>query len=847
MKLGKRILVVAMAAALSLACVPAAFAVKQTKADAFTDVTAYSYYYDGVNYLAENGYMQGTTSTTFAPGATVTRGMVAAVLYRMSGSQSGAFKGTFSDVSSGLYYSQAAEWAAANGLASGYADGTFAPGQAVTRQQLAAFLYRYASYLKLDVTAQADLKSYTDSASVGSYAKTAVAWCLANGILKGANNTLTPQASATRGQLAAILYRFHELATKPATQTVAVASTSRTGVKIPAYVTLPDGYTASKTYPLVILCHGHGGNHNEWGGFDKITNGLAKDGIVAVTLDYPGCGASTEDFTLNTLTNMKADTLDVINYMLSNYAVSKSNVGIFGYSMGGRITLELLAEKAFNFAAVELVAPAEDTADLKNLFGGAAAWETMKATAQKNGYCEFTTIYGQKQKLSAQWFSDLEKYSDGLVEAAAKNYTGRSMVVYATNDEAVSPSVSAGVAAALGSAVVNTYADGHSYSFYGSDGYTVSTVNESCTDFFRDELVTRASGITGYVGSIEKYGNLDLTIPVSALSAAGYQYGDVVNVTIDGTAYEMPYCTAYSDVDQGSMLLRSSGDKLIVAINMGDFATTNGIATKKTLEDKSIQWYYTPAADLPVSVSISMKTQGGYKAQYLLHQLSYTNVRSDYASLTDAQFANFREITTTGMGDNVLYRSSSPVNPAIGRSTYADAAVKSAGIQTVVNLSDDTTSMKAYAGYADTYYSTLNVVPLNMGVDFTAADFQSKLADGLRYMTSHKGPYLIHCDEGKDRAGFVSAVLEAYMGASAKEVVSDYMVTFYNYYGVKPDTEQYTTIAGSNIVKSLQTAFGVKDLYASGVNLQTEAKEYLTSIGLSASELTALSTCLSGK
>jgi pimeloyl-ACP methyl ester carboxylesterase len=109
---------------------------------------------------------------------------------------------------------------------------------------------------------------------------------------------------------------------------------------------------------------------------------------------------------------MKADTLDVINYVTSSYSVDKNDIGIFGYSMGGRITLELLAQKSYNFAAVEFVAPAEDTADLKALFGGEAKWSEMKAEAQKNGYATFTTIYGQTQQLSYKWFTDLEATSN---------------------------------------------------------------------------------------------------------------------------------------------------------------------------------------------------------------------------------------------------------------------------------------------------------------------------------------------------------------------------------------------------------------------------------------------------
>ena len=174
------------------------------------------------------------------------------------------------------------------------------------------------------------------------------------------------------------------------------------------------------------MIHGHGGNHNEFDGFDKISNGLAEQGFVVATLDLPGCGKSKESFQLNTMTNMKADVLDVIDYVCKNYAVDKTRIGAFGYSMGGRITLELLAEGKYSFSTIELVAPAEDLTDLKNLFGGAENWDTMKAEANEKGYAEFTTVYGQHQQLSKEWFADLEKYPTVWSKKAAENYTGDS-------------------------------------------------------------------------------------------------------------------------------------------------------------------------------------------------------------------------------------------------------------------------------------------------------------------------------------------------------------------------------------------------------------------------------------
>lgn len=488
----KRLTALFLASTLVMACIPAVLAdgVQNTAVVSFEDVDPASYYSDAVDYMVENGYMNGVGGSAFAPNASITRGMVVVILYRMSGSPETEFQGTFSDVTEDAYYGTAVEWAAANGLATGFEDGSFGPKDNVTRQQLAAFLWRYAKFLELDVSVGEDtnILSYNDALQVAEYAIPAMQWACGAGILQGSDGNLMPNATATRGQFATMAYRFQQMQTAPTVEETAVPSSLR-DAEIPAYVTLPHDYSDGETYPLVVLCHGHGGNHNEWGGFDKITDGLGRAGIITVTMDYPGCGSSTESFQLNTMTNMKADTLDVLDYMLRSYQIDESKVGIFGYSMGGRIALELLADEAFDFAAVELVAPAEDTEDLKNLFGGSENWEVLKAEANENGFAGFTTIYGQEQELSAEWFADLEKYMDGLAEAAAEKYDGSSLVIYATDDAAVAPSVSAHVAEVLGSQVLNTYADGHSYSFYGTNPDTIHTVNDGSVEYFVSELL----------------------------------------------------------------------------------------------------------------------------------------------------------------------------------------------------------------------------------------------------------------------------------------------------------------------------------------------------------------------
>lgn len=349
-----------------------------------------------------------------------------------------------------------------------------------------------------------------------------------------------------------------------------------------------------------------------------------------------------------------------------------------------------------------------------------------------------------------------------------------------------------------------------------------------------------AEGTSATVTEIQKYGNLVLSMKGSELLSQGYAYGDIVTVTLNGQELEMPVGSNYSDVDQGSMICRvvikpdTNEDTIILAINMGDLATTTAIAEKEKIEaDPGYVWHY--SVEEPVTVSFAMKEQGGYYDQWVMHQLVRSENREDYPDLTDEAYANFRAVNTTGIGSGKLYRSSSPVNPEINRNHQADAAAEKAGVKTFVNLADAEETMKGYEGFADSYYSKQNYICLNLGVDFSSEEFRHGLAEGLRFIAKGEAPFLVHCNEGKDRAGFVSAVIEALMGASADEITADYMVTFFNYYGVQPGTEQYDIIASSNIQKSLAAAFGMESL--SSGNLQESCVSYLESIGLTADEI----------
>lgn len=180
------------------------------KAD-FADVAADAWYADAVQYVYENGMMSGTSETTFSPDQTTTRGMIVTILYRLENEPAVTGTTAFTDVAANQYYANAVAWAAQNGIVSGIDAATFAPNNAITREQMAAILYRYAQFKGYDVSAKADLSVYTDAANVGAYAADAMAWANGAELITGTSaTTLTPAGNATRAQVATILMRFCE-------------------------------------------------------------------------------------------------------------------------------------------------------------------------------------------------------------------------------------------------------------------------------------------------------------------------------------------------------------------------------------------------------------------------------------------------------------------------------------------------------------------------------------------------------------------------------------------------------------------------------------------------------------
>ena len=174
----------------------------------FDDVAKSAWYYKAVEYVAENGIMSGVSAREFAPNAGFSRAMLAQTLYAMSGKPTVKVEGTFADVAANAWYADAVNWAAEKGYVSGVGDGKFAPDASITREQMALILYRYAG--SPDASGMV-LREFADGDSVSAYAVDAIRWAVHEGLISGMeNNTLAPQGTATRAQVAQILMNFHQ-------------------------------------------------------------------------------------------------------------------------------------------------------------------------------------------------------------------------------------------------------------------------------------------------------------------------------------------------------------------------------------------------------------------------------------------------------------------------------------------------------------------------------------------------------------------------------------------------------------------------------------------------------------
>ena len=235
------------------------------------------------------------------------------------------------------------------------------------------------------------------------------------------------------------------------------------GRLVPFTVLIPEG---KGPFPLVVINHGHGGSREEGGGFKRLAEAITKRGIVTIRMDFPGCGESKAPFMQNTMTNMISDSNACLSYMLSAYPIDKMRLGILGYSMGGRIAMDIVKTPNQPYKAMGLLAP---------------------AVAPGNDLIKL--LAGQPLELSNEWYADLRN-SQPLNNVIFK---GPSLIILGNKDRVISAAECDAAEKALksaGSAVVRVLipdAD-HGYGFFSNQREVTALVESSFADFFAKNL-----------------------------------------------------------------------------------------------------------------------------------------------------------------------------------------------------------------------------------------------------------------------------------------------------------------------------------------------------------------------
>lgn len=338
---------------------------------------------------------------------------------------------------------------------------------------------------------------------------------------------------------------------------------------------------------------------------------------------------------------------------------------------------------------------------------------------------------------------------------------------------------------------------------------------------------------TGTIGVEEDvgYGNVLMEIDLDEFNSLGFNCGDSLDVTFsNGYALnDVPYYTGYYTKAGEPLVVAFDGTDLVGAINFGSLWDDAGLSNDDT-------------------AVITLHEAGKYLDVQNALDIAYTDDRADYES--DEIFANFRPIHTGRLKENILYRSASPCDNTHNRAPCTDGLADKAGIRLILDLADSDEEIDGYmAGedfdspYFTSLYENGSVLPVNLQVDYSSDDFKTDLVDSLRIMITADGPYLVNCLEGKDRTGFVCALLESLTGAGFEEMVEDYMTSYDNYYGInlRSDPDRYKTIVKNNFVPMFKYIARVdenEDLETA--DLETGAEEYLLSGGMTKEEVSAL-------
>ena len=350
------------------------------------------------------------------------------------------------------------------------------------------------------------------------------------------------------------------------------------------------------------------------------------------------------------------------------------------------------------------------------------------------------------------------------------------------------------------------------------------TLATSCSD---DDEGNKEPTITGKITSYNEFGAAMLDFTQADMTEAGFTLGDVISITVDDIVLIMPYYDGY---------YTRNGEYLCVAYPTYPSIcfTANNIGLPEELT--GLEGH---------TVVIKMVEKGGRLAVQTALSMSYTLDRKDYPDFTDEQFANARASKGGRLASGVLHRSSSPFCNDINRAYYVSEYMESEKVKTVLNLADTEEKMKSYdmPPYSRQLWEEGNVILCPLKADPTADDFNKRLIAALKELPSRPAPYIVHCMEGKDRTGYVCALLEGLCGATYEEIVDDYLITYNNFFHLNPGNspELCNTLVSLRLNTCLMYYAGVSDeAQLPNVDYAKAFSAYLLSHGMNHQQLDAL-------
>ncbi len=337
-----------------------------------------------------------------------------------------------------------------------------------------------------------------------------------------------------------------------------------------------------------------------------------------------------------------------------------------------------------------------------------------------------------------------------------------------------------------------------------------------------------------------EFGGVYIVMTIDDFNKVGFKYGDSVDVEFSNgyKLEDIPYYNGYY-VDAGEALLIAypGYDYIKAAINYGDDLWER--AGLKATANQPTLWS-TATLDEHSKATVTLKEAGKYLDVQEARDIHYPDERSKFPS--DIVFANFRNFAMGDLKEGVMYRSASPCDNQHNRAPYVDALIKEAGVNCILNLSDNDAKIEKYMAKDDfnsPYFAELynkgNVYPIALNMNYLSDEFASKIAQGFIDISSKEGPYLIHCTEGKDRTGFVCMLIEALAGAEYQEIADDYMVTYDNYYEINEvkDPRKYKVILEKNLDAMLKFVVGDEKVDIKTAELSGYARSYLLKAGMS--------------